>query len=92
MLFSQLKQSKIASYDAIILLQNRFRFRLIIGVLKNMKQSKEHIEAKNAVENLKNHDSTIYTRLNNYIQYLGINPDNLDLDQVIEDIKNVNGK
>lgn len=57
-----------------------------------MKQSKEHIEAKNAVENLKNHDSTIYSRLNNYIQYLGINPNNLDLDKITEDIRKVSGK
>jgi hypothetical protein len=57
-----------------------------------MNQSKEHIEAKNAIENLKNHDTTIYSRLNNYIQFLGINPDNLDLDQVAKDIRNVSGK
>lgn len=57
-----------------------------------MNQSKEHIEAKNAIENLKNHNTTIYSRLNNYIQFLGINPDNLDLDQVAEDIKNVSGE
>lgn len=56
-----------------------------------MNQSKGHIEAKNAIENLKNHDTTIYSRLNNYIQFLGINPDNLDLDQVAKDIRNVNG-
>ena len=57
-----------------------------------MNQSKEHIEAKNAVENLGNHNPTIYSRLNNYIQYLGINPDNLDLDKVAEDIRNISGK
>lgn len=57
-----------------------------------MNQSKEHIKAKNAIENLKNHDTTIYNRLNNYIQFLGINPDNLDVDQVAEDIRNVSGK
>lgn len=57
-----------------------------------MNQTREHIEAKNAVENLRNHDSTIYSRLNNYIQFLGINPDNLDLDQVAKDIRNVNGE
>mgnify|MGYP000912908689 CR=1 FL=1 len=57
-----------------------------------MNQTKEHIEAKNAVENLKNHDSTIYSRLNKYIQFLGINPDNLDLDQVAKDIRNVSEK
>lgn len=57
-----------------------------------MNQSKEHIEAKKAVENLRNHDTTIYSRLNNYIQFLGINPENLDLDQVAEDIRKVSGK
>ena len=57
-----------------------------------MNQSKEHVEAKNAIENLKNHDTTIYNQLNNYIQYLGINPNSLDLDEIAEDIKKVNGK
>ena len=57
-----------------------------------MNQTKEHIEAKNAVENLRNHDTTIYSRLNNYIQFLGINPNNLDLDEIAEDIRKVNGK
>lgn len=57
-----------------------------------MNQPKEHIEAKKAVENLRNHDATIYNRLNNYIQFLGINPKNLDLDKITEDIKNVNWK
>lgn len=57
-----------------------------------MNQTKEHTEAKKAVENLRNHDTTIYSRLNNYIQFLGINPENLDLDQVAEDIRKVSGK
>ena len=57
-----------------------------------MNQSKEHIEAKNTVENLRNHDTTIYSRLNNYIQFLGINPNNLDLDELAKDIRKVNGK
>ena len=57
-----------------------------------MNQTKEHKEAKNAVENLRNHDTTIYSRLNNYIQFLGINPNNLDLDEIAEDIRKVNGK
>lgn len=56
-----------------------------------MNTSKEHIEAKSAVENLRNHDTTIHDRLNKYIQYLGLNPNNLDLDKIAEDIKNVNG-
>lgn len=57
-----------------------------------MNQTKEHIEAKKAVENLRNHDTTIYNRLNNYIQFLGINPNNLDLDKITEDIRKVSGK
>ena len=57
-----------------------------------MNQTKEHIEAKNAVENLRNHDTTIYSRLNNYIKFLGINPNNLDLDKITKDIRKVNGK
>lgn len=57
-----------------------------------MNTTKEHIEAKKAVENLKNHDTTIYSRLNNYIQFLGINPNNLDLDKITEDIRKVSGK
>ena len=57
-----------------------------------MNQSKEHIESKKAVENLRNHDATIYNRLNNYIQFLGINPNNLDLDELAKDIRKVNGK
>lgn len=57
-----------------------------------MNQTKEHIEAKKAVENLRNHDATIHNQLNNYIQFLGINPNNLDLDEIAEDIRKVNGK
>lgn len=57
-----------------------------------MNQSKEHIESKKAFENLRNHDTTIYSRLNNYIQFLGINPNNIDLDEIAEDIKKVNSK
>lgn len=57
-----------------------------------MNQSKEHIESKKTVENLKNHDTTSYSRLNNYIQFLGINPINLDLDKITEDIRKINGK
>ena len=56
-----------------------------------MNQSKEHIEAKKAVENLRNKTSN-NEKFKQYFQFLGINPDNLDLDQVAEDIKNVNGK
>ena len=57
-----------------------------------MNQSKEHIESKKAVENLRNHDATIYNLLNNYIQFLGINPNNIDLDKIAEDIRKVSGK
>lgn len=57
-----------------------------------MKPTKEYIEAKKSVENLKNHDTTIYSQLNNYIQFLGINPNNLDLDKIAEDIRKVSGK
>ena len=57
-----------------------------------MNQTKEHIEAKKAVENLRNHDATIYNRLNKYIQFLGVNPKNLDLDKITEDIRKVSGK
>lgn len=57
-----------------------------------MNQTKEHIEAKNAVDNLRNHENTIHDRLNKYISYLGLNPKNLDLDEINEDIRKVNGK
>lgn len=57
-----------------------------------MNQTKEHIEAKKTVENIRNHDTTIYSRLNKYIQFLGINHNNLDLDEITEDIRKVNGK
>lgn len=56
-----------------------------------MNQSKEHIEAKNSIENLRNKTSN-NEKIRQYLQFLGINPDNLDLNQVAEDIKNVNGK
>ena len=55
-----------------------------------MNQSKEHIKAKNAIENLKNKTSN-NEKFKQYFQFLGINPDNLDLDQVAEDIRNVSG-
>ena len=50
--------------------------------------TKEHLLAKKAVENLRN-KTTNYEKFRQYIQFLGINPENLDLDQVAEDIKNV---
>ena len=55
-----------------------------------MNQSKEHIEAKSAIENLRNKTSN-NEKFKQYFQFLGINPDNLDLDQVAEDIRNVSG-
>lgn len=57
-----------------------------------MQQSKEHIEAKKAIENLKDHKQTIYDRLNKYIQYVGLKSTNIDLDEIIKDIRKVNGK
>ena len=56
-----------------------------------MNQTKEHIETKKAVENLRN-KTTNYEKFRQYIQFLGINPKNLDLDQVAENIRKVNGK
>lgn len=57
-----------------------------------MNTSKEHLKAKNAVYNLRNHDTTINSKLNKYISYLGLNPKNLDLDDIAEDIRKVSGK
>ena len=56
-----------------------------------MNQTKEHIEAKKAVENLRNKTSN-NEKFRQYFQFLGINPENLDLDQVAEDIRKVSGK
>ncbi len=55
-----------------------------------MNQTKEHTEAKKAVENLRNKTSND-DKFKTYFQFLGINPENLDLDQVAEDIRKVNG-
>ena len=55
-----------------------------------MNKTKEHTEAKKAVENLRNKTS-INEKMKQYIQFLGINPKNLDLDQIAEDIRKVNG-
>lgn len=57
----------------------------------NMDATKEHLLAKKAVENLRYKMSTD-EKLKTYFQFLGINPENLDLDQVTEDIRKVNGK
>lgn len=64
-----------------------------------MKQSKEHIEAKNAVENLRNKTSN-NEKMKTYLDFLdsmffrigGVHGQELDLEQLMEDIKNVNGK
>ena len=56
----------------------------------NMDATKEHLLAKKAVENLRN-KTTNYKKFRQYIQFLEINPENLDLDQVAEDIRKVNG-
>ena len=55
-----------------------------------MNQSKEHIEAKNSIENLRNKTSN-NEKIKQYFQFLGINPNNLDVDQVAEDIRNMSG-
>ena len=56
----------------------------------NMDTTKEHLLAKEAVENLRYKMSTD-EKFKTYFQFLGINPKNLDLDQVTEDIRKVNG-
>ena len=55
-----------------------------------MESTKEHIVAKDAVKNLR-YQNPINEKLKKYIQFLGINPTNLDLDQVAKDIRKVNG-
>ena len=55
-----------------------------------MNQTKEHTEVKKTVENLRNKTSN-NENFKQYFQFLGINPENLDLDQVAEDIRKVNG-
>lgn len=57
----------------------------------NMDATKEHSLAKEAVKNLRNKTSND-DKFKTYFQFLGINPKNLDLDQVVEDIRKVNGK
>ena len=56
-----------------------------------MDATKEHLLVKKAVENLRN-KTTNYKKFRQYIQFLGINPENLDLDQIAEDIRKVNGE
>jgi hypothetical protein len=56
-----------------------------------MDATKEHLVAKKAVENLRYKTSTD-KKFKTYFQFLGINPENLNLDQVTEDIRKVNGK
>lgn len=54
-----------------------------------MESTQEHIVAKDAVENIR-YQNPINKKMKQYIQFLGINPENLDLDQVAEDIRKVN--
>lgn len=56
----------------------------------NMNATKENLLAKDAIENLR-YQNPINEKMKQYIQFLGINPKNLDLDQVAEDIRKVNG-
>ena len=56
-----------------------------------MQHTKEHSVAKEAVENLR-HKTSNDEKFKTYFQFLRINPEKLDLDQVAEDIKNVNGR
>lgn len=51
----------------------------------------EHTLAKEAIENLR-YKTSNHEKFRQYFQFLGINPKNLDLDQVDENIKNVSGK
>ena len=53
-----------------------------------MDATKEHLLAKKAVENLK-HKTSNDKKFKTYFQFLGINPKNLDLDQVAEDIRKI---
>ena len=55
-----------------------------------MNATKENLLAKDAIENLR-YQNPINEKMKQYIQFLGINPKNLDLDQVAEDIRKVNG-
>lgn len=56
-----------------------------------MESTQEHIVAKDAIQNLR-YQNPINKKLKTYFQFLGINPENLDLDQVTKDIRKVNGK
>lgn len=58
--------------------------------LKSRRKNMEHTLAKEAVENLR-YKTSNHEKFKQYFQFLGINPENLDLDQVAEDIKNVSG-
>jgi hypothetical protein len=53
-------------------------------------QSKEHIKAKQTVQNLK-HKTSSNNKIRRYLEFLGINDDSLDLDEVKEAIKDVQG-
>ena len=58
-----------------------------------MESSKEHLAAKNAVENLQNKDP-MNKKMKSYLMFIdGIHGQQMqDLDQVTEDIRKVNGK
>lgn len=53
-------------------------------------QSNEHIEAKQTIQNLK-HKTSNNNKIRRYLEFLGINDDSLDLDEVKETIKDVQG-
>lgn len=53
-------------------------------------QSEEHVKAKQSVQNLK-HKTSSNNKIRRYLEFLGINDDSLDLDEVKEAIKDVQG-
>lgn len=53
-------------------------------------QANEHIKAKQIVQNLK-HKTSKNNQIRRYLEFLGINSDDLDLDEVKESIKDVQG-
>lgn len=56
----------------------------------NFEKSNEHIEAKQTIQNLK-HKTSNNNKIRRYLEFLGINDDSLDLDEVKETIKDVQG-
>lgn len=53
-------------------------------------QSEGHVKAKQAVQNLK-HKTSNNHKIQRYLEFLGINSNDLDLDEVKESIKDVQG-